>query len=108
MELRPRARARERWRRLIAEQQESGLEAAEFCRRRSIATSSFYCWRRKLAEHERQAGGGFVPVGLAPGERARLGGVLELRLRGGRRLRVREGFNHDLLVELIGVLEGLA
>jgi len=84
---RPRERTRQRWRGLIAEQSASGLEAAAFCRQRSIAASSFYCWRRKLAEREPQADGGFVPVRLAKrGGMARSGSALEVRLRGGRRL----------------------
>ena len=108
--LRPREQTRQRWRTLLAEQHDSGLEVAEFCRQRSIASSSFYCWRRKLAGPQHQAKGGFVPLRLAAGSRQfRHGGsTLEIRLRGGRRLLVRDPFDRDLLVELIGVLEGLA
>lgn len=111
VELRPRARARERWRTLISEQHESGLGVSAFCQQRSIPTSSFYGWRRKLADCERQAEGGFVPVRL--GGSVSSGTVqpsmpLEVRLRGGRGVLVRDSFDRDLLVELIDVLEGLA
>ena len=40
--------ARQRWRALIAQQRESGLGVAAFCRGKSIPTSSFYGWRAKL------------------------------------------------------------
>ena len=43
-----RSEARGRWRELIAEQAQSGLNIAEFCRRREIAQASFFQWRRKL------------------------------------------------------------
>lgn len=105
VECSPLARGRERWQGLIAEQQESGLGVAEFCRERSIPVSSFYGWRRKLAGRER-APGGFVAVKVAAGAPARSPGVLEVRLRGGRRLRVRGPLDRDVLVELIGLLEG--
>jgi hypothetical protein len=106
---RPRERTRQRWHALIAEQSASGLEIAAFCRQRSIATSSFYCWRRKLAEPEQQANGAFLPVRLGKRVRmARSGSSLEVRLRGGRGVAVPDSFDRDLLVELIDVLEGLA
>lgn len=110
--LRPREQVRQRWRTLIDEQSASGLAVAEFCRQRSISPGSFYRWRGKLSAAAPVASG-FVAVRLA-GRRervARVGrghGPLEVRLRGGRRLLVRDSFNRGLLVELVGVLEGLA
>src|SRR5437588_1426766 len=124
-EAKPRVRGRERWRALVGEQRASGLGVAAFCRQRSIATSSFYGWRQKLLGPPRRAKAGvggtgpdrdaaFVPVRLAgsvssgtvQGGRGEVS--LEVRLRGGRRLVVRRGFERGLLVELIGVLEGVA
>src|SRR5579863_6662898 len=102
-----REQTRSRWRTLIDEQATSGLEAAEFCRQRSIATSSFYCWRRKLARPPQPAQGRFVPVKLAEGPEG-LSGALEVRLSNGREGRVRGRFDREVLVELIAVLEGLA
>ena len=107
----PRARVRERWRELIALQQHSGLGVGEFCRQRSISPASFYRWRGKLSP-DAQAQGGFVAVRLrGVAKQVRGGGgpsALEVRLRGGRRLLVRDFFPRDLLIELVATLEGLA
>ena len=120
-EPKPWVRARERWRAIVGEQRASGLGVAAFCRQRSIPTSSFYGWRQKLLGPPRRAkaagsaasnrDAAFVPVrlaGSAPVQGGRGEVSLEVRLRGGRRLVVRRGFERGLLVELIGVLEGLA
>jgi hypothetical protein len=40
----------ERWWAILDEQRHSGLGISAFCRKRSIATSSFFGWRRKLGE----------------------------------------------------------
>ena len=63
------------WRGIMARQAESGLNAAQFCRREKIAAPSFYVWKRKLREQDggdevegvhlrsaETASGGFVPV----------------------------------------------
>lgn len=107
----PRARVREHWRELIGLQQRSGLGVGEFCRQRSITPASFYRWRSKLSV-DAQAQGGFVAVRLRGGAKQERGGrgpnALEVRLRGGRRLLVRDFFRRDLLIELVATLEGLA
>ena len=108
--------ARERWRQIIRLQRQSELTIAEFCRQRLIRTATFYSWRKKLEAPGPRASaeaGGFVAVKLAArvsglGAAAPAGGRLEVRLRAGRRVIVRRGFDRPLLVELIGVLEGLA
>jgi hypothetical protein len=41
---------RERWRPLIAQQEESGLSVRAFRQRRRTSEYSFYQWRRRLAE----------------------------------------------------------
>jgi hypothetical protein len=110
--LRPRERTRQRWHTLIEEQSASGLTVTEFCRRRSVSPGSFYRWRGKLSAAA-PVTSGFVAVRLA-GRRGRVARVgrghspLEVRLRGGRRVLVRDFFRRDLLIELVGVLEGLA
>jgi hypothetical protein len=40
------ASAAERWRAILDEQRHSGLGISAFCRKRPIATSSFFGWRR--------------------------------------------------------------
>ena len=110
--LRPRERVRQRWQTLIEEQSSSGMAVAEFCRRRSVSHAAFYRWRGKLSA-QAPVQSGFVAVKLsrrrARGQRAgQRPSPLEVRLRGGRRVLVRDSFDRELLVELVGVLEGLA
>ena len=39
---------REKWRKRIEDQRQSGLTVAKFCRRESVSQATFYLWRRKL------------------------------------------------------------
>ena len=113
--------ARERWRAIVAEQRASGLSVSAFCRGKSIPPSSFYGWRQKLEGRPRQSslatraqGPAFVPVKLGAGAKhapAASGAgsrPIELRLRGGRRMLVRRGFDRQVLIEAVRVLEDLA
>ena len=98
--------ARHKWRDLIERQRTSGLSVAVFCRRDGVAASSFFAWKRKL---------GFVPAtpafveatiaGTPPPPPRRSAGRIEVRLRGGRRVRVGRGFDRDLLAEVVAALE---
>jgi len=89
-----------------------------FCGREGIAVSSFYAWKRKLGG----ARGGFVEARVVHAAPAfveakvadvpagtRPPGVIEVRLRGGRRrvLVRREGFDRALLLEVVAALESL-
>ena len=94
----------ERWREIIAEQQDSGVGVAEFCRRRTIPPSSFFAWRRRLVREGRGAAApGFVQVATVPAEPGE--GVIELHLAHDRRLVLRRHFDPQMLRELLGVLE---
>jgi transposase-like protein len=99
----------QKWREVVGEQRASGLSVAVFCRRRGIVPSSFYRWMGKLG---RGAGAGaFVEAKLVPaGSPApRPAGMIEVRLRGGRRVRVsRDGFDRELLMDVVAALEGMA
>ena len=81
----------------------------------SIPPTRFYSWRQKLEGPRKVRSrsvsprpSSFVSVKLASAKAARSSSMLEVCLRGGRRLRVRGAFQRELLVELIDVLEGLA
>ncbi len=101
----PLSSAWHKWRDLLERQRASGLSVAAFCRRDGVAASSFFAWKRKL---------GFVPATPAFVE-ATVAGTLppptrspsriEVRLRGGRRVRVGRGFDRDLLAEVVAALE---
>ena len=104
-----------RWRKLLEDQQASGLPVSAFCRERGIAASSLFAWRRRLTACEQV----FKPVKIAAiptpvrhggGDAGddRGEGAIELYLAGERRLMVRRGFDRQLLAEVIRALESLA
>ena len=96
-----------KWRDLIRRQQASGLSVAAFCRQNRIAESSFFAWKRRVISSP--VAPAFVEAKVTASLPAvRAAGVLEIRLRGGRRVLVHAGFDRNLLAELITVLEGLA
>ena len=55
------------WFELIELADESSLAVAEFCRLHAVSTASFYNWRRKLRDTDRERGG-FVPVNVTAAE----------------------------------------
>ena len=79
---------RDRWAQLVAEQAESGLSAAAFCRERGLAYATFQSWKRRLrreaSDGEQPTEAGFVR--LEPRERA--GDSVEAELPCGTRVRV--------------------
>lgn len=59
------------WRELLARQAASGLSVRAFCRREKLHESSFYAWRRTIAERDREsvidAEPAFVPAVVTSG-----------------------------------------
>ncbi len=45
--------AQGKWRRTIDDHQYSGLTVSAFCRRRGVAQSSFFAWKRRLDRAQR-------------------------------------------------------
>lgn len=91
------------WRDLIERQRAGGLSAAAFCRDNGVAASSFFAWKRKL--RATPATPGFVEATVAGAPQPRSAGRIEVRLRGGRRVRVGRGFDRDLLAEVVAASE---
>jgi len=97
-----------KWRRLIAEQKESGQSAAAFCRTRGLREALFYYWKKQLQEIARSQ---FVEVQVAKPDisqkpsGAALGSTIEVRLCNGRSLLVAPEFNAGHLRALLAVLE---
>lgn len=89
-----------KWREIIDRQRASGLSVGAFCRRDAIAESSFFAWRRRLGSTPPVPA--FVEAKLTPAPRP---GVIEVQLRGGRRVRVRPGFDAALLAQVVVALE---
>ena len=88
-----RRRSGEDWKRLIAEQQQSGLSQEAFCRERGLALSTFCNRKRRLAEttpasHSAQSDWLELPVGLTPP--ISVNWDIELDLGNGVCLRLRQ------------------
>jgi hypothetical protein len=105
--------AQDRWGEIIRRQSASGLSVAEFCRRQRVPASSFFLWKRRLGAsagafvEAKVAGDGGAAMGRAAGGSSAVAatGAIELRLRGGRRVRVGRGFDRQLLAEVVAALE---
>jgi transposase-like protein len=90
------------WRRIVRDQESSGLSVTSFCHRRGVAQSTFYAWRRKL-----EGVASFAEVKLSPEPVPEAVGI-ELRLAGGACVVVRPGFDRSTLTELLRILEARA
>jgi transposase-like protein len=102
------------WRRLVREQQRSGLSVGAFCAERSLAASTFFAWRRKLRQDGGDGAPAFVevtaavqqaesPAALADGDEA-WEAPIELVLPCGVVVRVRRGVDIAMLREVLEVL----
>jgi hypothetical protein len=108
------------WRRLLRQWQRSGLTARQFCDQQAISQPSLYAWRREIARRDRQpttmlptahradraaltpaASPTFVKLALE----ATAPPAIEIVTADGRLLRVRPGFDADLLRQLLRLLE---
>jgi transposase len=108
-------RTQQRWLELVRRWQRSQLAVRTFCNLHGLQEASFYGWRRLLRQRgliteplqpgrkPSAAAAVFVPVALAA-EPATASAV-DLVLADGRLLRVRPGFDPDLLLELVRLLE---
>ncbi len=99
-----------RWLDLVRRWQRSKLSVREFCQRQQISENNFYAWRRVLRERGLLTE---TPTPAAPAfvqllqDEPSAEGAMEVVL-GGRVLRVRPGFDADLLLELVRLLEAPA
>jgi transposase len=102
------------WLDLIRLWQQSNLSVRAFCRRHRLSEPSFYCWRRTLRQRgligmepaddaTKTETPAFVQVTVDAGAAAPKS--IELLLANGRRLRLRPGFDADMLRQLLRVLE---
>jgi transposase-like protein len=104
---RPRDPDREQsWRRHVERQPATGLTIRAYCARHDLLESSFYRWRRVLAERGRSPAPAFVPVTIVGPAARPTGPAIDITLAGGHRLRVRPGCDRDLLAAVLGLLGG--
>jgi transposase-like protein len=88
------------WRRLIAEQEQSGLSVRAFSKQRRISEHSFYQWRKRLGEQ--------LPMKFALVETSRSApagvAAVEVMLTSGERLRIVPGVDAATLRLVLNVL----
>ena len=98
------------WLDLVQRWQRSNLSVCEFCQRHQLSEPSFYSWRRVLRERglidesANPVKPAFINVSL---DAVPIASSVEVVL-GKRILRVRPGFDHDMLLELVRLLEASA
>jgi transposase-like protein len=92
-----------KWRRLVSEQARSGQSVKAFCREHGLCRPYFFVWKKRLAEDTSTK---FLEVQVAghgpstPGDSS-----VEIRLRNGRSLMVRPGFDAEHVRALLVVVE---
>jgi hypothetical protein len=90
----------QRWRQLVAQQQQSGLSIRAFCQQYRTNEHSFYQWRKRLAA---QLPVKFALVDTSRNAPARAAAV-ELTLASGERLRIEPGADTATLRVVLSVL----
>jgi len=113
MAQRPNPDKERRWLDLIRLWRQSRLSVRAFCERRRLSEPSFYAWRRLLRQRgliDEEASARALPVAARPAfvqvaVDAPAPPGIDLVLAPGRLLRVRPGFDPDLLRQLLRLLE---
>jgi hypothetical protein len=105
-----------RWRRHMRQQRAAGLTVRDYCAMHQLRESSFHFWRREIDRRDQEGqrldpassatpAPAFVPVTLVERPKNH-DSVIDIRLPGGHRLRVRAGCERRLLEQVVAVLEG--
>jgi len=107
------AAKQDRWLKLVCRWQRSQITVREFCERHQVSEASFFSWRRILRRRglldepmpskNSADAPAFVKVTTLDAEPAV--SPIELVLNQRRLLRVRPGFDADMLLELVRLLE---
>jgi transposase-like protein len=97
--------ARRRWRAkesraILKHLDASGLSVREFAARYGLQAQRLYRWRAQLASPGPAAAPQFVEIERSPGV------AIEVVLRSGHVIRVRDGFGEDALRRVVAVLDG--
>jgi hypothetical protein len=92
-----------KWRRLVSEQARSGQTVKAFCGERGLCRPYFFVWKKRLEEDTPAK---FLEVQVAEhGPSAPADSSIEIRLRNGRSLMVRPGFDAKHVRALLAVVE---
>ena len=101
----PSSQLERQWRERMARHRSSGLSVRAFCAAESLPESGFYFWKRTLAERDRERCSNgrprFVPVQVASESSA----TIEVVLRDGRTVRLRESVDPERLRAVVAALE---
>ena len=109
----PASSKQRQWLDLIHRWRRSQLSVREFCRRHHLSEPSFYSWRRVLRERGLVQDSPPEPapsstptfVKLTMKAEAAVASAVDLVLGERRLLRIRPGFDADMLLELVRLLE---
>jgi transposase-like protein len=109
----PDASKQDRWLQLMRLWRRSHISVREFCQRHQVSEARFFSWRRVLRERGLLDGaisgkpsvGAPAFVKLTALDAERIVSPVELVLNRGRVLRLRPGFDADMLLELVRLLE---
>jgi hypothetical protein len=98
------------WQKTIGDAARSGMSIREFCRQRRLKDSQFYWWQRKLkASRQERSKAGMqdraASFALVSEDGMDMPAGLELVLRDGRRLRIRQGVQEETLRAVLAALE---
>jgi transposase-like protein len=92
-----------KWRRLVSEQARSGQTVKAFCREHGLCRPYFFVWKKRLEEDPPAK---FLEVQVTEqGPSALEDSSIEIRLRNGRSLMVRPGFDAEHVRVLLAVVE---
>jgi transposase-like protein len=112
MAQRPDGSKQDRWLGLMRLWQRSSTTVREFCQRHQVSEASFFAWRRVLRQRgllDAMASKTSTPtaafVKLTTHDAGPTTSPIELVLNHGRLVRVRPGFDADLLLQLLRLLE---
>jgi hypothetical protein len=92
------------WRRKLQEYRQSGLSRRQFCEGNRIRMTTFDYWFRRLGKQESSQGLVELKVFSAPAASS----TLEVLVAGKYRIALTNGFDSQLLGEVVRALEGLA
>ena len=95
-----------KWQRLVSQQARSGQSVKAFCRNRGLCRPYFFVWKKRLEEDTPTTPTKFLEVQVAgQGPSTPSDSSVEIRLRNGRSLMVRPGFDAEHVRALLEVVE---
>jgi transposase-like protein len=119
----------QQWQVAVRRWEQSGQSVRAYCRQEGLKESSFFFWRRELAQRDKQSGvrpsspprsdgqetslppkqarhaARFLPVQVVMGRSPEVASAIEIILDHGRMVRVPPQFDRQTLADVLAVLE---